>query len=200
MVELAILLPRCQAGDELAWEAFVRRFQGRIYGMACAYTGHRDDARELAQDVFVRLYETRSRWPEAERFVPWLVLTSRNLCVDYLRRRKARTKAGEVELEQAALQAGTEPNPEEQAETGGRRFMVWTALRRLTAISRDIIVLRDVQGLSIAEVASALRIPVGTVKSRASRARVELAEHVLALSRPVAGEPGVGESDAVNPG
>jgi RNA polymerase sigma-70 factor (ECF subfamily) len=188
MVDLATLLPRCQAGDELAWEAFVRRFQGRIYGMACAYTGHPDDARELAQDVFVRLYETRGRWPEADRFVPWLVLTARNLCVDYLRRRKARTKAAEVELDEAAALTGAEPDPEERAGTSGRKSIVRRALSRLTAISRDIIILRDVQGLSIAEVARSLRIPTGTVKSRASRARVELAEHVLALSQ-AAGRP-----------
>ncbi len=200
MVELATLLPRCQAGDELAWEAFVRRFQGRVFGMACAYTGHPEDARELAQDVFVRLYETRSRWPEAERFVPWLVLTARHLCVDYLRRRKARTKGGEVELEEAALLAGSGPDPEEQAGKVGRRSMVWAALRRLTAISRDIIILRDVQGLSVAEVAASLRIPAGTVKSRASRARVELAEHVMALSRPGPGDSSLRGSGAVDSG
>jgi RNA polymerase sigma-70 factor (ECF subfamily) len=201
MVELSTLLSRCQAGDELAWEAFVRRFQGRIYGMACAYTGHTDDARELAQDVFVRLYETRRRWPDAERFMPWMVLTSRHLCVDYLRRRKARTKAGEVELDQAAMLLGSEPDPEEQAGSSGRKSMVWAAIRRLTAISRDMIILRDVQGLSIAEVASSLRIPIGTVKSRASRARVELAEHVLALSQPVPrGDASLRESDTAGSG
>ncbi len=190
MVELAELLPRCQAGDELAWEAFVRRFQGRIYGMACAYTGHPDDARELAQDVFVRLYQTRRRWPDAERFMPWLVLTARHLCVDYLRRRKARTKSSEVEIEGAEMISTLEPDPEAQTDLVKRKSLLWTALRRLTAISRDIIILRDVQGLSISEVAASLRIPIGTVKSRASRARVELAEHVLALSQPAAGAGG----------
>jgi DNA-directed RNA polymerase specialized sigma24 family protein len=58
-LDLADLLARCHAGDELAWEAFVRRFQGRIYSIAYSYAGNPDDARDLAQDIFVRLYSNR---------------------------------------------------------------------------------------------------------------------------------------------
>jgi RNA polymerase sigma-70 factor (ECF subfamily) len=181
-LDLATLLPRCAAGDELAWEEFVRRFQGRLYGMACAYAGNPDDARELAQDVFVKLYAVRTRWPDADRFMPWMLLAARNLCVDYLRRRKARTKATEVDLDLASQLATSDPGPEAQAGGEGRRSILRRALARLTALSRDIIILRDIQGLSIAEVAAALRVPSGTVKSRASRARVELAEQVRAIA------------------
>jgi RNA polymerase sigma-70 factor, ECF subfamily len=186
-LELSDILARCHAGDELAWEALVRRFQGRIYSIAWSYTGNPDDARDLAQDIFMRVYATRHQWPAADGFVPWLVTASRNLAVDFLRRRRARTFATEVGLDAAAeLQEGL-PNPEQQLHAGRRRSLVWQALRRLTHLSRETIILRDIQGLSLEEVASSLRIPIGTAKSRTSRARMELAQHVFALSRP--GDP-----------
>lgn len=184
-LELADLLARCHAGDELAWEAFVRRFQGRIYSIAYSYTGNPDDARDLAQDIFVRLFSSRRQWAAAEGFVPWLVATSRNLAVDFLRRRRARTAATEVGLDAAAELTGASLDPEAQVTANRRRSLVWRALHRLTQISRETIILRDIHGLSLEEVASTLRIPIGTAKSRTSRARIELAQQVFALSPPV---------------
>ena len=184
-LELADLLGRCHAGDELAWEALVRRFQGRIYSIAYSYTGNPDDARDLAQDIFVRLYASRHQWAAAEGFVPWLVAISRNLSVDFLRRRRARTAATEVGLDAAAELTGGGLDPEAGVTAKRRRALVWQALRRLTHISRETIILRDIQGLSLDEVATTLRIPIGTAKSRTSRARIELAQQVFALSPQV---------------
>jgi len=184
-LELDDLLARCHAGDELAWEAFVRRFQGRIYSIAYSYSGNPDDARDLAQDIFVRLFSSRRQWAVAEAFVPWLVATSRNLAVDFLRRRRARTAATEVGLDAAAELTGASLDPEAQVTANRRRSLVWQALRRLTHISRETIILRDIQGLSLGEVATTLSIPIGTAKSRTSRARIELAQQVFAMSQPV---------------
>jgi RNA polymerase sigma-70 factor (ECF subfamily) len=188
-IELADLLARCRAGDELAWEAFVRRFQGRVYSIAFAYAGQADDARELAQDIFVRLFETRRKWADAPIFLPWLIRTSRNLSVDYLRRRGARTKATETDIDDAAELTGAGLDPESQAIAGRRRSLVWRALRRLTTINREVLVLREMQGLSLEDVAGMLRIPIGTVKSRSNRARLELAQHVLSLEQAAGPEP-----------
>jgi RNA polymerase sigma-70 factor, ECF subfamily len=182
-LELADLLARCHTGDPLAWEAFVRRFQGRIYSIAYSYTGNPDDAQDLAQDIFVRLYSSRRQWAAAEGFVPWLIAIARNLSVDFLRRRRARTAATEVGLDAVAELAGGSLDPETQVTANRRRALVWQALRRLTHISRETIILRDIHGLSLEEVATTLRIPVGTAKSRTSRARVELAQQVFALSQ-----------------
>jgi RNA polymerase sigma-70 factor (ECF subfamily) len=193
-LELADLLARCHAGDQLAWEAFVRRFQGRIYSIAYSYAGNPDDARDLAQDIFVRLYSSRRQWAAADRFLPWLIAIARNLSVDYLRRRRARTSATEVGLDAAAELTGGSLDPEAQLTANRRRSLVWQALRRLTQISRETIVLRDIHGLSLEEVATTLHIPVGTAKSRTSRARIELAQQVLAISRPVE-LPGTGSRE-----
>ena len=181
--DFSTLLERCRAGDALAWEAFVRQIQGRMFALAYSYAGDREDARDLAQEIFVRLYEARGQWPAGDEFLPWLFRVARNRSVDFLRRRSVRRPAVTVDEAEIAELPDHAPGAEAQAIASDRRGLLHAALRSLSAISREIVVLRDVHGLDIKQVASILGIPLGTVKSRASRARVELAERVLALSR-----------------
>lgn len=189
-LDLSTLLASCRAGDELAWEAFVHRFQGRIYALAYSYAGEREDARDLAQDIFVRLYETRDRWPAADEFLPWLIHVARNRAVDYLRRRKVRRPAVAVREEDGFEIPDAGPTPESHALRSSYRAVLHGALRTLSALSREVLILRDVHGLSVQQVAALLGVPTGTVKSRASRARVELTERVRAMGG--AGTDGAG--------
>ena len=181
--DLAALVEPCRSGDPQAWEAFVRGFQGRIFALSYSYVGDREEARDLAQEIFIRLYETRDQWAPGDEFLPWLFRVARNRSVDYLRRRKVRTPALTAPEETLADLPDHAPTAEAQAVASDRRSLLHAALRGLSAINREIVVLRDVHELPVQHVASILGIPVGTVKSRASRARVELAERVLALSR-----------------
>lgn len=179
--ELSVLLARCRAGDELAWEAFVQRFQGRVYALAYSYTGEREDARDLAQEIFIRLYTSRSKWADGDEFMPWLIHVARNRSVDFLRRRKVRRPAGSVQEDAGFQIPDRSPTPEDDAVATSQRSLLHAALRTLSALSREILILRDVHGLSVQHVAGMLNVPVGTVKSRASRARLELTARVRAL-------------------
>lgn len=181
--DLTSLVERCRAGDAPAWEAFVRQVQGRLFALAYSYAGDREDARDLAQEIFVRLYEVRSQWPSGDEFLPWLFRVARNRSVDYLRRRRVRRPAATVDEAEIGELPDPGPGAEARAIESDRRSLLHAALRGLSAINREIVVLRDVHGLPIQQVASILGVPLGTVKSRASRARVELAARVLALSR-----------------
>ena len=181
--ELSTLIGGCRTGDALAWEGFVRHFQGRVFALAYSYVGEREDARDLAQEIFVRLYETRAQWAMGDEFLPWMFRVARNRSVDYLRRRKVRTPGATVDESVIAELPDPAPTAEAMALASHRRGLLHAALSGLSAINREIVVLRDVHGLSIQQVSSILGIPLGTVKSRASRARVELAERVMALSR-----------------
>jgi RNA polymerase sigma-70 factor (ECF subfamily) len=180
---LTPLVDRCRAGDAAAWEAFVRQLQGRLFALAYSYAGDREDARDLAQEIFVRLYEARAQWPAGHEFLPWLFRVARNRSVDYLRRRSVRRPAAMVDEAEIADLPDTGPTAEAHVIASDRRGLLHAALRGLSAINREIVILRDVHGLPIQQVASILGVPLGTVKSRASRARVELAARVLALSR-----------------
>ena len=178
-MELTSLLERCRQGDDLAWEAFVRQFERRIYSIASGYASGPEEARDWAQDIFVRLYETRGRWAPPEAFVPWLVRVARNVCLDQLRRKKARPPAEDVQADEMWDLAATDADPEAALEVVGKQRLVWRALQSLGHLSREIIQLKDIQGLSLEEVAGMLGVPIGTVKSRSNRARLELAERVL---------------------
>jgi RNA polymerase sigma-70 factor, ECF subfamily len=177
-LDLASLIARCRTGDELAWEAFVRRFQGRVFGLAYAYVEDREEAADLAQEIFVRLYETRARWATDDEFVAWMFGVARNRAVDFLRRRKVRRPPASVPAEGVSL-ADPHEDPEARAIRRSRLDRLRAALKRVPEVSRQILLLRDVQGLSIREAAAALGVPAGTVKSRSSRARAELAEQLL---------------------
>jgi len=182
-VDLDTLLERCRAGEELAWEALVRRFQSRVYAIAFHYLGDAEEARDLAQEVFVRLYRSLSLCTDAARFVPWLVRVSRNACIDNLRRRRARPPFQDIAVDESHRLRSPGATPEEQWLADSGKRLIYRALRALTELNREVIVLKDIQGLSFEEIASMLNVPVGTVKSRSNRARIELAERVLALSR-----------------
>jgi RNA polymerase sigma-70 factor, ECF subfamily len=179
--DLASLIARCRKGDELAWELFVRRFQSRVYGIACHYTGKPEDARDVAQDIFVRLYEIRDKWADVDHFLPWLVCLARNRCIDHLRRRKKRYWSSHVSIEETPALVSRSRSPEELALLEAKKGLVGRALGRLTAISREIVLLKEIQGLSIQEIAGLLGIPIGTVKSRSNRARLELAQQLVEL-------------------
>lgn len=183
-MELARILEHCREGDELAWEMLVRRYQARVYGIALTYVHDPDDARDLAQDVFVRLYRNLDGCREAERFLPWLIRIARNAAVDHLRRRKARPPARDIPADEAWDLAHPGPSPEDHSEEISRRRLVAAALQRLSLINREIILLKDMQGLPLEEIAGMLDLPLGTVKSRSSRARVELAQAVRDLMSP----------------
>ncbi len=182
-MDLPSLLDRCRQGDDLAWEALVRQFERRVYSIASGYASSPDEARDLSQDIFVRLYETRGRWVDADVFVPWLVRVARNVCLDQLRRKKARPPAEDLQADEMWDLAAGGPDPETELQEAGRRRLVWRAMQKLGQLSRDVIQLKEIQGLSLQEVAAVLGVPVGTVKSRSNRARLELAEQVLALGR-----------------
>jgi RNA polymerase sigma-70 factor (ECF subfamily) len=180
----AELLQRCRAGDELAWEVLVRTYQARICSIACTYTGDADEARDLAQDVFVRVYRKLDTCRDPERFLPWMIRIARNVCLDRLRRRKARPPAQDIPADELVSLADPTPSVEDQWLQDTRKRLVIKAMQKLSKINREIILLKDMQGLPLDEIAGMLNLPVGTVKSRCSRARVELAKAVLALDGP----------------
>jgi RNA polymerase sigma-70 factor (ECF subfamily) len=184
----AALLERCRQGDDLAWEALIREFQGRVYGLAVHYVRDREEARDLAQEAFVRVYRALGTFDGRHPFASWILMVTRNLCIDHLRRKKVRPPASDVPADADAPIASADTSPEDHVTRSGRSALLYRALDRLTPINREIVLLKEIQGLSLDEIASELGVPVGTVKSRSSRARVELARQVLAL------DPGYGSA------
>jgi len=175
LIEPGQLLPRCRQGDELAWEVLVRQHQGRVCAIAYGYTGDQDEAYDLAQEIFVRVYRSLDSCEDPERFISWLTRIARNACVDHLRRLKARPPRQDIPADEMHnLPSGT-PDPEQDWVRNSRKRLVLAAMQDLSEINREIILLKDIQGLPLEDIATMLDLPLGTIKSRSSRARVELA-------------------------
>ncbi len=188
-MELSELLQNCRKGDELAWEALVRQFQARVYAIAYHYVGNIEDARDLTQEVFVRIYQNLRLCTDENMFMPWLIRIARNACIDHIRRRKARPPAQDIDAADALGMQAAGQNPEELWAQSSRKRLVYRALRELSHLNREIILLKEILGLSLEEIASMLNVPSGTVKSRSNRARLELAQKVVALGGTCGSEP-----------
>jgi len=160
----------------------VRRFQSRVYSVAYHYMRDADEARDVAQDIFVRVYQRLDGYDGSSAFIAWLLRVSRNVCIDRLRRRAARPPASDLVLDGGVELAGGGPSPEDAAANSDRKALLYRALHAMSEKNREIILLKEIQGLKIEEISQMLDLPIGTVKSRSSRARIELATRVRALA------------------
>jgi RNA polymerase sigma-70 factor (ECF subfamily) len=180
LLEVSTLVERCRAGDGLAWEALVRRFQGRIYGVGLHYLRNAEEARDVAQEVFVRVYRQLDRF-EGGEFLPWLLRVARNACLDRLRRIKARLPLQDLPFDEGLETPDEAVSPEEAAARHERKRLLYRAMGGLSESHREILILKEIQGLKFEEVAAVLEVPVGTLKSRSNRARLELAARIRDL-------------------
>jgi RNA polymerase sigma-70 factor (ECF subfamily) len=184
----ADLLPRCRGGDEAAWRELVQRHTRKVFGLAYRFTGRVDAAEDLTQEVFVKVYQTLGRYREADGpFGAWLMAVARNHAIDQYRRgRQERLRRAE---DPAILETvpAREEHPVASLERDERARLVHRGLRALPPELRQPLVLCDLQGLPYDEIAAILAIPLGTVKSRINRARLELAKRLLAHRRELTG-------------
>jgi RNA polymerase sigma-70 factor (ECF subfamily) len=169
------LVVRCLQRDEVAWQLLVERHSRRVINIAYQFTGRRDEAEELAQEVFLRVFRSLHLFDLTTHFVPWLVRVSRNLCIDEHRsraREKAALVAEELDPERTEDLGAT---PERSLQTKELEKRVRGGLAQLAEDLRTALILRDLQGLSYSEISEVLHVAVGTVKSRIHRGRLELA-------------------------
>ena len=187
MVDLETLIAGCRDGDALAWEELVRRFQSRVFGFALHYLRDPEEAREIAQEIFVKVYQSIGHVHDARTFMPWMLRLARNCCIDRVRSLDVRRhlQAGRVAASDE-LESG-DASPEESMLAGARRALLHRALDRLTSANREILILKDIQQMRLEEISSLLGVPLGTIKSRSNRARTELAHAVRALEGSVEG-------------
>jgi RNA polymerase sigma-70 factor, ECF subfamily len=179
------IVRRCVAGDASAWEEIVKQFNRRIYNICYRFTGSADDADDLTQEVFIRMYRTLASYePSKGAFNTWITTMSRNLLVDHFRRSKQErvtdsldaAPASDEEAPRMADQlASPAALPDERVHSREKQAMVQAALQKLSPELREAVILRDLQDMDYREIAEVLKVPEGTVKSRINRGRTELA-------------------------
>jgi RNA polymerase sigma-70 factor, ECF subfamily len=165
--------PGYAAGDPTpSWEEIAERYGDTVFTMAYRLTGDRDEARDLAQDVFVRVYRNLDRYRPGT-FEGWLYRITKNLFLDRVRRRK-RVRLVPLPEEEWRQPSESDPGPAERAEEGVLRGDLEIALQELPPSFRTAVILCDVRGLSYEEISVALGWPIGTVRSRIHRGRKAL--------------------------
>jgi RNA polymerase sigma-70 factor (ECF subfamily) len=176
-----LLLARLAAsGRADAWDTLLTLYGERVYNLAFHFAGSAADAEDLTQEVFLRLYQNLRLYRGDVPLAAWALRLSRNLCIDHYRRARRERRAAAVSEEVLAQLPAGGDDPQAEAQ---RRQQLRTVYRELEAMPEDlaeVVLLRDLQGWSQEETAAWLEVPVGTVKSRLHRARLELAERVTA--------------------
>ena len=179
--EATRLMLLAKGGDAQAFDRLVETLRGRAFHVARALVGSRDDAMELTQEAFLKVYKARESFREGEPFLPWFHRILRNACYTFLRDR-GRAKERSVSERPAGLDEDTpdydiadvESGPLDAAESGERAEIFWKAFRTLSARDREILSLRHFDDLAYKEIAESLSIPEGTVMSRLFHARRRL--------------------------
>lgn len=173
------LIARAKAGDQAAFEQLVVENQNRVYSLALRMLGDPEDAQDAAQEAFLNAWRALPTFKGESSFSTWVYRLTSNACIDHLRRRKRRREVeaasltgeeGERDWEPADHQA----DPALQTERRMAQEAVEEALQALPDHQREILVMRELSGLSYQEIGQVLELDLGTVKSRIARARLAL--------------------------
>lgn len=180
-----VLVERSQRGDQAAFRQLVERYQRKVYGLACGMVHNTEDALDITQEAFVKAFRSLDRFQGTSSFYTWLYRITVNLCIDFLRRGRRSSDAVDYddrighqeEVNEGEFPLVSSVGTETPAGLQGRRELaeqMEKALQALTEKHREIILLREVDGLSYTEIADALHIRKGTVMSRLFHARQNL--------------------------
>ena len=194
------LIQRCLRGDQLAWDLIVRQYWRKVFNVAYKFVGKHDEAEDLAQDIFLKIFKSLDTFDRRANFQTWLISISRNLCIDHYRSVRKERETIDRGVDASELSpVSHEVGPMQALEQRDRVMLLRQALAALPETLRTAVLMRDIQELSYQEIATALRLPEGTVKSRINRGRTELARQIRILrgddyspttSGPRGSEPG----------
>ena len=182
---LAKLVRQCMAGDSQSWQQLVASQHRRIYAICYRFTGSGTDAEDLTQEVFLKLYKNLSSFDTQKgSFQTWITTLARNLLVDHFRRTRLERASDSLDATFDGEEDGptmadrlADPRPSQEHHVAGLELKVRVqhALKQLSPELREAVILRDLEDMDYKEISQVLRIPEGTVKSRISRGRGELA-------------------------
>lgn len=176
------LIQSCLRGDQLAWNQIVQQYRRKVFNVAYKFVGRHDEAEDLTQDIFLKVFRSLGTFDRRANFQTWLISVSRNLCIDHYR---------SVRKEREAIDRGVDPHELEAVSRDGgpvaaleqrdRVTLLRQALASLPETLRTAVLMRDIEERSYREIADRLRLPEGTVKSRINRGRAELARQIRRL-------------------
>ena len=176
--EIAALVERVLGGDSAAFEQIIQRYERRVFTLAMKLLGSTDDAQDASQEVFLRTFKYLHRLDLRKPIEPWLMQVTVNVCRNIGRNRQRRWHTFPQMVETEAGPADESADPHGDFAIEQQRQMLWRALENLTEKERMAVILRDIDGLSTAEVAEMLGSSETTVRSQISRGRVRMKDAI----------------------
>ncbi|MDZ7860258.1 MAG: sigma-70 family RNA polymerase sigma factor [Candidatus Krumholzibacteriota bacterium] len=171
------LINRCLEGDEKSFEILLNKYKGPVFSICLRMVNNRDDAEDLSQDLFIRVFNMLDRYNPAFPFSSWIYRITSNLCIDFLRKKKRnrllstdqpiKGKDGTMQRQLVSKEIG----PERKTEVSEKMKALEESIGMLPEPYRIIIILRHQQQLSYEEISDMLAVPLGTVKARIHRGR-----------------------------
>ncbi|HHW32327.1 MAG TPA: sigma-70 family RNA polymerase sigma factor [Clostridiaceae bacterium] len=176
------LLDRAKNGDVVAFEELIEKHQKKVFNLALRMLGNHEDAYDIAQEVFIKVYKAIKNFKEESSFSTWIYRIATNTCLDELRRRKNKNivyidediKSEDSDMKRQLEDSG--PTPDLITEKKEIKRIIYNAIEKLPDQHKSALILRDIQGFSYEEIARILECPEGTVKSRINRGRKTLKE------------------------
>src|SRR5260221_5913128 len=177
------LIQRCLKGDQQAWEAIVRQYRRKVFNVAYKFVGRHDEAEDLTQDIFLKIFKSLGTFDSRANFQTWLISVSRNLCIDHYRSVRKERETIDRDLDSSEVTPPSIGTPSQIAalEQRDRVELLREAMAALPATLRTAVLMRDIQEFSYHDIARKLKLPEGTVKSRINRGRSELARQIRKL-------------------
>lgn len=173
------LVEACQAGEASAFDFLVARWEDRIRGACYRFLGSEEEARDVAQEAFLKAYRAIGGFKREARFSSWLYQIATNLCRDRLRRRRTRATVSLEEMEETGgAIAETRPGADERLLQDDLARVVRRAIEALAEEQREVLILKEYEGLTFLEIAQALDVPVSTVKTRLYRGLGQLRQRL----------------------
>lgn len=164
-------------GDQGAWEMLVRTYSKKIFNLTYQFSGVYQEAEDLTQEIFLKLYKFLPKYDSNKNFNAWLVTLAKNHCIDHYRKTKLE-KTHRDEFSDHLIEDKAALSPESEVLKKEKVKFVWQGLGELSPDIRMALIFRDIRGMSYNEVADSLNLPIGTIKSRINRGRLQLAKYL----------------------
>ena len=170
------LISRFQAGDERAYVELVNRYKDKLLNFVFQFLGDIEQAEDVVQDTMLRLYEKKHYYKEIAKFSTWIYTIARNLANTELRKKKRRktTYLSQLSKERQFEIPAMQDDVDQSLQNEFINDRIQSAINNLTEHFKVVIILRDIQELSYEEISKILEVPLGTIKSRINRARIQL--------------------------
>lgn len=177
-MEVKEIVRNCLKGEAKAWKMLVDFYSRKIFNLAYQFAGTPQEAEDLTQEIFLKLYNSLEKYDFERDFSAWFLTLARNFLIDEFRRTRLE-KSQRADFEELNTAAAEADGPENRLLSQEKAELVRQALLQLSPELRTVLVLREIEGFSYEEIAQKMKLPLGTVKSRVNRGRIQIAQAIL---------------------